>query len=820
MAAIPPWLLHWEFWLVLAVAAWLRLPAINHAPFMSDDALLFLQVARAQHDHLLPFTGIYSSILTLNLPAYSLIILPFASNPHGAVVLTVLANIAAIALLYITAARYFSRPAALLAGLLLAGAGYDTWMSIFLWQNTLLLPLMLGALYFWCRGVAGRRAFWITPHLILLTLAIQIHPIAASFIPITLLGLLLGLPPLKLRAIFLSRIDLILGIAASFLLLVPTLLFEFASNGAIDGPAYQQWLSAPKHQDGQLFQSLTTALSPLPGDYFGPTAYTSVPAHLAWLAPLLWRLWAIGSLWLALTLLIPILRLPIRLFTPPIRFLIRHLPHTTSATAALPTTTTTSHPTTPRPLGFDATWRARLPLLLWPAILFALTIRHSSPVYPHYVFIITPIAYLTIALFLTEAPIRLTTLLTTILRHYRTHARHIDLPTTTALVSPSLVGKGSGVRSLRTRRALARRAAVRSPSLVGSARRATRLSPSLVGKGSGVRFLPHALPTLCILFALLLAFNQLAATNTWMHVLTSGQAWGWSWGAISDTSYTRALATVNTQAARLHSRQVYIAADPTDPYMGLYWAQRQNNLATTPTAPTWTSYLPGDCYLTPPHGAPDALLLATNTSGLAYQELLHQRGAARLIATLPMARGTSYPVYAIAPDSAPTSRAPLATVNGELRLQSAITAPAANGLPARLITRWTVLTSTPPGPAVAQYHFHLLFFTPSGYTDAWSICQPSIWLAGEGITLVTPLPHRLATQPNWQLGIIVSRDTHSWYQPHIGALQMETSKELLGLDYGVLPLGATPSAILTHPTQSALDHATITLPQPPLQPDP
>src|SRR5215469_18079437 len=79
----PLWVRQWQFWVVLGAAAILRLFSIGRSPFGSDDALLFLEASRAVHDHLLPGTGIYNSVLALNMPLYTFILLPFATNPQA-----------------------------------------------------------------------------------------------------------------------------------------------------------------------------------------------------------------------------------------------------------------------------------------------------------------------------------------------------------------------------------------------------------------------------------------------------------------------------------------------------------------------------------------------------------------------------------------------------------------------------------------------------------------------------------------------------------------------------------------------------------------
>ena len=128
-----------------------------------------------------------------------------------------------------------------------------------------------------------------------------------------------------------------------------------------------------------------------------------------------------------------------------------------------------------------------------------------------------------------------------------------------------------------------------------------------------------------------------------------------------------------------------------------------------------------------------------------------------------------------------------------------------------MLTRWNVLAATPPGPAVAQYHFHFLFSASDGlHQDTQASCAPSAWTAGDGLIVSVAVPPQIAAHPGWTARVIVARDTHTWYRPRLGAMKLETAKELVG-GYVVLPLGASPGTGLSAPDQADLDKATITL---------
>ena len=700
----PNWIRQWQFWVVLGLAAVLRLVGIAHSPFGLDPALAFLEVARSSHDHVLPVTGMYASILVLSLPAYAYIILPFANHPFDMALITALANIAGVTGVYILGEHYFSRQAGFVAGLLMATGLYDTWMSEFLWQPTLIIPVTVAALYFLYRGAVARKRFWVGPHLILLTIAIQVHPIAASLVPLTVVGIVLGWSTLTFG-------DAVLGVAGSILLLLPTMVFEVVSGG-IDVPAYRHWLSQPKVLDGQVIVSYIDGLGPRPADYFGPTSYTAIQPDFLWLGATVAILSLLGFIWLSMRVILPIARQLRAGGTRTIRGLLA--------------------------VADDAAWRAHLLLLLWPVSLLAMTIRHSSPVYPDYAYVIDSVAYLTIGVAAVEAKAALRSL---------------------------SAGTGSGWTARSLRVAL-----------------------------DAIAAMPLAVDGVIVA-------AQLAVTGIFIFVFASGSGYGWSWSGVPILSYERALAATTQWAARLDAREAWIVADPGDPYMGLYWAQRQNNVGSGSVA--WSSYVATDCVIGPP-SATGGVMLSLTTQGFALQALLHGSGA-RLLETLPMARGTNYSVYALAADR---STAPgQATLNGEIQLNTASVAESGADMPARLVTTWTVLQTSSPN-SVQQYHFHFLFQQGRQVADAMSSCTPSNWAAGERIVVVTPLPADLNPQAALEPRVIVSRDTHSWYRPRLGPFPLDTAKELT-INSVVLPPGSARGSGVANPDQAALDRSTV-----------
>ncbi|MGO8946837.1 MAG: ArnT family glycosyltransferase [Ktedonobacterales bacterium] len=680
---LPDWARQWQLWLVLGFASLLRIPPLARSPFSSDDALLFLEAVRSLHDHLLPGTGIFNSLLALNMPFYTWLLLPFATHPLGMAVLTDAANILSVAGLYLFGARYFSRVAGLIAGLIFATAMYPTWMSLFVWQQTLVPPFILAVFFTLYLGAVDEKRHWLPVHTLLLAALIQIYPLTVTILPLTILGIILGW-----RAI--RPVDIPLAVLGPAILFWPTYLFESASGG-YDLRVYQQYLQTPARVDTQVLVMLRQAIGALPADYLGEgTLYAKIAPSFTWLGTLMIVLAAVSCLWLLSAVLFPRLAMHSSRDTPGVG---------------------------------DRVWRARMLLLVWPPIFLAATIRHASPIYIHYAFIILPITYMIIGVTLSQ------------------------LPTWIALAS-----------------------------------------------------------------GMLLCATQIIATGSFILVLTSAQATAASWGGIPILSFTHAAEVTNTTAAKLHSTQVYLFADAGDPYMGLYWAEDQNEVGHKGPV-NWTSYSTPECALTPPHSAGPGMVLLMAKPGPALSELL-DRPDTHLIQRIPMARGADYPLYQIAPNPhiAGVSHT---TVNGELQFDGASLQPAQANLPARILTSWTALTSTPSGSAVSQYSFKFSLSATGAPTQKTYqtviLCTPGSWLGGEGIVVVFPLPSRYQSpgrMSSLRLRIIVTRDTHYWYQPVAGALKLETAKELT-TNPVLLPLGNEQGPGLTHATRSQVNSAAI-----------
>jgi hypothetical protein len=355
----------WQLWLVVGVAAILRAVAAINSPFGRDAALLLISAGRAAHEHVIPGSGIYSSLLALNPPLYTWLIMPFADHPWVLVALTVIASCAAVGLTYLLAERLFSRHVALITSMLYATATYPLWMSTFIWQQTALPLFTVAALWLVWLGVAERRKGWLIPHVALVAALVQLYPPMLSLVALSALGWLF-----TRRTIHWLEI---LGAAlVAALITAPAVLFEIASHG-LDVPAYQRYALAAKSLDGQVFSAIFAAISPLDAYFIGPsTLYAVTEPWLHILVVVMPLLWALSTLWLASCVVRPLWRVA---------------RHAQPAKAAL-----------------TREWQMAVLLLVWPAVFILATLRHSSPVYMHYAFVLLPALFLTIGLWLSRLP--------------------------------------------------------------------------------------------------------------------------------------------------------------------------------------------------------------------------------------------------------------------------------------------------------------------------------------------------------------------------------------------------------------------------------
>ncbi|HEX5159090.1 MAG TPA: glycosyltransferase family 39 protein [Ktedonobacterales bacterium] len=219
-----PWLRYPEFWLVVALAAFLRLWGIDLTEVLSNQVQQLLLARGAWLHGALPATGVATSVGALSPPLTVYAAAPFmvfGKDPLLATIAIALWNLLGVIICYIFANRYFGRVVAASGALLFATSGMAVYYSRSVWAPNYLPPvLILCMLMLFLGCISGRRG-WFAPHVALLIMAIQILPAAALLIPVSVLGFLLA--P---RKAWPSRREWALTIGLVALLLAPTLLWE------------------------------------------------------------------------------------------------------------------------------------------------------------------------------------------------------------------------------------------------------------------------------------------------------------------------------------------------------------------------------------------------------------------------------------------------------------------------------------------------------------------------------------------------------------------------------------------------------------------
>lgn len=369
------WLRYWEFWLAVALAAFLRLWHVDVTQFL-DDQVGLLNLARGGILRgAWPVTGIPSSIGTLNPPLSVYLIMPFAvfgKSPLPAVVSIALWNVLGVAFCYLFSLRYFGRRVAATAALLFATCGAAVNYSRFLWQQNYLPPLLVlwaATLFAACAG--GRRR-WFIANIVLLVVAVLLHPTAVFLVPVTLIAILLA-PRAP------TRRDYAVAAAVIVLLAVPSLIWEAVSR-ASDLRILYHYLAHRGSFSTTVFHMLYLALGA--PDSQGLGSQSLYAAYGAWYPVLnVAAATCVGAGFIVLTVLV----------LAPARAVWLAHPRTGGPVHQRVTSWLVS---CWRGLRADAGWRRDLLLWLWFATPIILMIHHSGALYVHYLMVLYPVAFI------------------------------------------------------------------------------------------------------------------------------------------------------------------------------------------------------------------------------------------------------------------------------------------------------------------------------------------------------------------------------------------------------------------------------------------
>lgn len=193
--------------LILLLAALLRLGEPGVVEFLHDEAMLSLLAQDMADGKTFPLTGIPSSVGIPNPPASVYVLaLPYAlgADPPAATLFVAALNVIGVGLLWLIAHRYFSRTAALAAGLAYAASPWAVLYSRKIWAQDFHTPFVLLAVLLGLYGfVEGKRWAQILCLPVLL-FALQIHFAAWALLPVFGVLLWLGRKTVSLPAFIMS----------------------------------------------------------------------------------------------------------------------------------------------------------------------------------------------------------------------------------------------------------------------------------------------------------------------------------------------------------------------------------------------------------------------------------------------------------------------------------------------------------------------------------------------------------------------------------------------------------------------------------------
>ena len=377
------WARYPEFWIILLVAAALRLWHLDHSQWLDDQAQLLTLARDAWLHGALPITGIRSSIDTLNPPLSVYILMPFflfTRNPLPALVGLAFWNIFGVALCYIFALRYFSRRAAFCAALLFACCGAAVNYSRFIWQQNYLPPLLLLWAFTLYAGVVRGRRSWLALHLLLLVLIISLHPTGLTLLAVTAVALVIA-------PYWPTRRDALFGAGLVALALLPTLLWELVS-GFSDVGLLRQYAQHPSVFNLDVLRAFDHLIG-APA-YPNPGTNTPYPAILE--SALYARLGGVNA----------VIQVAAALLSIGCYLVLTALALSPMRRMRVPTAQTRWR----RVWGWllalrhtlqgDARWRAHLLLWVWLTIPPLTMLRHGKTVQPHYLFILYPALFLAV----------------------------------------------------------------------------------------------------------------------------------------------------------------------------------------------------------------------------------------------------------------------------------------------------------------------------------------------------------------------------------------------------------------------------------------
>lgn len=759
------WARHPGLWLALGLGAFLRLWHIEVTQFLYDQAGLMALARGAILRPALPVTGIGSSIHTFNPPHSIYLLIPFVAlgkDPLAAAISIALWNSAGVALCYLLALRFFGRRVATISALLFAVSGKAVIYSRFIWQQNYLPPLLvLWAFTLYAGCVQGKRG-WLAPNVALLALIVALHPTGLLLTPLLLVALFLAPQRPRPREYVLSA-----GLIA--VLLAPTIIWEIVSHN-VDLEALSRLNYRVARVDfdnvAMLHQLLGGPAFPFAnvGHTYAMAAPSSTYAALGAFHPLMGFAVALlyGASYLILTALVVA---PMRAVWPTLGPAATRWRRLVAGLGA-----------SWRGLRADPTWRGHLLLWLWVILPPLALIRHSTPLYVHYLLVLYPAVFIMAGVAVEWALNR------SLSRRMGMWALFAALPAVDRIAA-ALTAKVTDWRWSRQRH-------VRARAKGQAAGKGNHLPASKRSRPSAYR---------ALLLTLVALFIAGEATQSTLFIAAQAS------GAVDNTYYgypLNEMRAADTTLAALQRREGTTAT-----YVGTrrsYYSDALRYLLVAEEPGRVGLY--GNCVALPAPNAGPALVVSTARDN-PDAALLAALPDARRVAALPMPGGEPFGIYRVegAPALLP-GETPLAQVVFRNRASASLRLEAgAWERPNTLRLRWTVLTPS-PATATSQWYgvrAHTLDANGAeGRLLAQGSCDATRWRVGETIftwlSVVTPpiaqgppaTDTSLASQP---LLIDVQSRSFALFAPTLGPLRLLSSRLDATLLDTLTPSLATPA---------------------------
>ncbi len=214
---------HWEIYLIVFLALFLRLINIDKAIFNDDEVNVFRMAHDALASGWIPLTSNRASLGNLNPPlVVYFFLLPAAlgSDPLWGQVMVALFNTAAVLLTYLFVRRYYGRLAGTIAALLYATSAGAWTFSRNIWPQNFLPFFVMLFIFCLFRGVVDRRKGWFFWAVLLIGVLYQFHGSALYLLLSLAAAVFFAYRTIRLR-------DIALGTLALLLLFAPYLIWEY-----------------------------------------------------------------------------------------------------------------------------------------------------------------------------------------------------------------------------------------------------------------------------------------------------------------------------------------------------------------------------------------------------------------------------------------------------------------------------------------------------------------------------------------------------------------------------------------------------------------